>query len=171
MTTQPISPALKPETAALFRPPSASADARFFLTSDLEAVIGQLPGVRGVRIIAPEADIEEVHVMASKDVRPKTLVRNIVTLLLVRFSVRIDHRCVSIVQSDEQPDHQLARPVIYDISQSREGNAQRVKVELRCSGQRVFGMSQTDEQRTELHAGSLALIEAVENLIGRRGEL
>jgi hypothetical protein len=150
---------------------SSAVEARFFVISDLEAAIAQLSEIRGVRITAVDNEIDEIHVMSSKLIKPKPLVRNIETLLLVRFGVRVDHRRISIVQSDVKPDHQIARPIIHAINQTQEGDTRHISVELRSGGQRFIGTSTISDDSSAMQGGSLALIDAVEKLTARHGDL
>src|SRR6476620_526269 len=88
---------------------AAAGETRFFIISDLEDAIAVMPKVHGVRIVSGENGIEEIHVISANDIPPKSLVRNILTLLLVRFGLRIDRRTISIVQSDQEPFLQVGR--------------------------------------------------------------
>lgn len=156
---------------AVTRAARAASEARFFLITDLEDAIAQMPKVRGVRIVASGTEIEEIHVIATQDIRPKTLVRNIVTLLLVRFGIRVDHRFLSIVQSDATPVLQLARPLIHSVRQVHDTDIPEIIVELHSGKQIVRGACRLADGRTAIQGGSLALLDAIESLIGRHGQL
>jgi hypothetical protein len=141
---------------------------RFFVITDLEDAIAQLPKVRGVRVVASEKEIEEIHVISAKDILPKALVRDIISLLFVRFGVRVDRRCLSIVQSDEEPRPQVGRPVIVGVTQTHVGDDIQTSVELHSGRQLVLGANTVPASEGDLRGGGLALVNAVENLIGRR---
>lgn len=141
---------------------------RFFVITDLEDAIAQLPKVRGVRVVASESEIEEIHVISAKDIAPKTLMRDIISLLFVRFGVRVDRRILSIVQSDEEPRPQVGRPIIANVTQRLVGSDTETNVELHSARQVVLGSSTAPTGNDDLRGGGMALIDAVENLIGRR---
>ncbi len=147
---------------------SVPAETRFFVVSELEEAIEQMPKVHGVRINAGERGIDEIHVLSAKDIAPKALVRDIVTLLLVRFGVRVDRRCVSIVQSSERPYAQVGRPVIQKVTVDELAGARIVSVELSSGSWTVSGRHALADDQTEMDGGSIALIDAVEKLVGRR---
>jgi len=70
----------------------------------VERAIAQLPGVSTARAVAGyEREIDELHVLAGPTVSPKTLVRDLQTLLLTMFDLPLDHRVVSIVTLPELP--------------------------------------------------------------------
>jgi hypothetical protein len=141
---------------------------RFFVTTDLEDAIAQLPKVRGVRIVASETEVEEIHVISAKDIPPKHLVRDIISLLFVRFGVRVDRRFLSIVQSDDEPPPQVGRPIIASVTRQHVGNETETSVALQSGRQVVLGSNTACTGDNDLRSGGLALIDAVENLIGRR---
>jgi hypothetical protein len=143
-------------------------DERFFVITDLEDAIAQLPKVRGVRVVASDKEIEEIHVISAKDIQPKALVRDIISLLFVRFGVRVDRRCLSIVQSDEEPQPQVGRPVIAAVTQTHVGDDIQTRIELHSGRQVVLGANTVPAGEGDLRGGGLALVDAVENLIGRR---
>ena len=142
---------------------------RYFVVTDLEDAIAQLPKVRGVRIVASETEIEEIHVISAKDIAPKTLVRDIISLLFVRFGVRVDRRVLSIVQSDDEPRRQVGRPIIANVTQKYVGSDTETSVELNRARQVILGSNTAPTVNDDLRGGGLALIDAIENLIGRRG--
>jgi len=165
------SPSAAPARTSAARAKAVSAllpEERFFVITDLEDAIAQLPKVRGVRVVASETEIEEIHVISAKDIAPKTLVRDIISLLFVRFGVHVDRRLLSIVQSDEVPRPQVGRPIIGDVTQKRVGSDTQTSVELRSARQVVLGSNTAPAGDDDLRGGGLALIDAVENLIGRR---
>ena len=145
----------------------SGGESRFFVLTDLEDAIAQLPKVQGVRIISGEAGIEEIHIISGTDIAPKSLVRNVVTMLLVRFGVRLDHRCLSIVQSDAKPYVQVGRPVISRVTTPADGEPREIAVELRSGGSSVEGRHMLAGAESEMDGGCLALIDAIEKLLGR----
>jgi len=43
--------------------------------------------------------VRDVHVLATTDLAPKQIVRNVESAMLARFGVRLDHRAISVAQS------------------------------------------------------------------------
>lgn len=46
-----------------------------------------------------DGTVRDVHVLATTDLSPKQIVRNVESALLARFGVRLDHRAISVAQS------------------------------------------------------------------------
>jgi hypothetical protein len=168
--TQPESDSAEaPQRVAVHRHKGkALADTRFFLLADLEDAISELPQVRAVRIVASDDAIQEIHVISSPDIPPKALVRNIETLLLVRFGIHIDHRCLSIVQSLEARVLTMSRPLIQSVRRVPvAGGGERLEVELRASAQVARGLCVIDAAQGDLRAAGLALIDAINQMTGQ----
>lgn len=157
----------KPERMAATSHHPRTPEGRLFLTSDLENAIADMPHVRAARIMATGDQIDEIHVISTPAIAPKALVRNIETLLLVRFGVRIDHRCLSVVQSLESPILTLSRPLIQAVRQVTVDGSLRMEVELRASTQVAIGRAAIDGPGDELKAVGLALIDAINNFTGQ----
>ncbi len=62
-----------------------------------QELIATLPGVLAVRIVPSDTGaIDEVHILATMEVAPKNMVRNIESALMAQLGLRINHRKVSI---------------------------------------------------------------------------
>ncbi|HEY6041419.1 MAG TPA: hypothetical protein VIX58_04750 [Anaerolineae bacterium] len=157
--------------AALFKAsgsPAPAADEKFFLISDLESAIAQLPDVIGVRIIAPEGRVDEIHVISGEHIKPKMLVRDIETTLHVKFHVHIDHRCISVVQSKAKSNPQ-ARLILLGVHNALQGQEPALVARLSLGTQELQGTSILADSPSELGASSLAVINAVEQLLEQPG--
>ena len=76
-----------------FAPPS-------WTTEDTEALLRTLPAVASARVLRDaDGKVREVHVLATTDLSPKQIVRNVESALLARFGLRLDHRAISVAQS------------------------------------------------------------------------
>jgi hypothetical protein len=65
-----------------------------------EELISTLPGVLSVRVVPGfSGDVEEIHVLATSEVVPKNMVRNIESALIAQLGLRVNHRKISIAQS------------------------------------------------------------------------
>ena len=68
-----------------------------------EALLNSLRGVVSARIVArPGGVIEEIHVLTEGGVTAKQTVRNVESALLAHFGLKIDHRKVSVAQTDDE---------------------------------------------------------------------
>ncbi|RPJ47136.1 MAG: hypothetical protein EHM19_03365 [Candidatus Latescibacterota bacterium] len=73
---------------------SPEADAR-----RAETEIRKLAGVMGCRVVvAHDGEVLEVHVVSSEERHPKQIIRDIETVLLASFGVRIDHKKISVAR-------------------------------------------------------------------------
>jgi len=65
----------------------------------VEALLGQLPGVLSSRIVVNDwGAIEEVHVLATTERSAKQLVRDVESSLAARWKMNIDHKKISVAQ-------------------------------------------------------------------------
>jgi hypothetical protein len=160
----PAAPKAQPDAA-----PENRGGTYFAMASELEAAIGNLPSVRAVRVVTDDQEIEEIHVLSEPGVQPKRLVRDIVTLLFVRFGVRIDHRRISIVQSEKQIAPAVKRPILQSVKQ--DGATRRMRAELRFGDQLILGESELGTEAGDLGAASSATLDAIARLLGKSGEL
>jgi hypothetical protein len=67
---------------------------------ECEALLRTLPAVASARLLRDvEGAVREVHVLATTELSPKQIVRNVESALLARFGLRLDHRAISVAQS------------------------------------------------------------------------
>ena len=59
-----------------------------------------MPAIASAKVLR-DADgvVRDVHVLATTDLGPKQIVRNVESALLARFGIRLDHRAISVAQS------------------------------------------------------------------------
>lgn len=145
----------------------------YFFTPDLEREINRLEGVTSSRVLSTGDEIEEIHVIAPRDRTPKKLVRDIESLLLVRFGVRIDHRKISVVQTGAEilPTAALARPRIQKIETNELGERTVVRVEIGAGGETISGAGEAGPGESPLSAAGRALVNAIEKLLNKPGAL
>lgn len=156
------------------------------LLPELEDALRLLPGVRAVSVVTgPDADPQEVHVLATPGKPPKQVVRDVQSLALAQFDIDLDHRIVSVVQigdpqpvdeapasSSEAPDELPARPVISAIA-TRTGDGQCEVVVTLAAGEHAFSGTAlgplATAQRPRVVAA--ATLSALKELLGMRCEL
>jgi hypothetical protein len=124
-------------------------------------------------ILNPTGEIEEIHALASKSRTPKQLVRDIESLLLVKFRTRIDYRCVSLVQlSTEDLLSYFRRPKLVSVTRN---SAEEPTVEvclLHGDGVKSVGRAQAGPRvQDECHLAALATIQALSSLLPEKGEV
>jgi hypothetical protein len=108
----------------------------------VEKVLATLPGVITARLVPGlERSIDELHVIASTGKPPKTIVRDVTSMLFARFGLSIDHRVVSVVQIDERtsPLGGKPRPAIERVVATQEGLTTRLTVDLALVGDDFTG--------------------------------
>jgi hypothetical protein len=145
----------------------------YFFTPDLEREVNKLDGVTSARVLSTGTEIDEIHVIAPRDRTPKKVVRDIESLLLVRFGVRIDHRKISVVQTGAEPAPSPvpSRPQIQKVGLTAAGESNAVHVEINVDGHSIEGVGEYSGQESNLHASSRALINAIEKLLNTQGAL
>lgn len=141
----------------------------YFFAPDLEREINLLESVTSAKVLSIGSEIDEIHVVAPRDRSPKKIVRDIESLLLVRFGIRIDHRCISIVQMDHMPASYLQnlRPQIENVT--RENNS--VSVSLTMGDRLILGHSELRQDYPESTIVARAVVHAVEQLLQTPGVL
>ena len=116
-------PASPKETATTPSAPLLGAPERpRFVATDAEALIRTLPGVVSARVVLDGTGApREVHVLATTELGPKQVVRNVESAMLARYGARVDHRSISVAQSgaprvQEQPREQPAPPAMTPVA-------------------------------------------------------
>lgn len=145
----------------------------YFFTPDLEREINRLEGVTSARVLSTGTDIDEIHVIAPRDRTPKKLVRDIESLLLVRFGMRIDHRKISVVQTGAElpPSPAISRPRIQKIEPTQLDDRTVVQVEILAEAETISGEGEASAGEPSFYAGSRALINAIEKMLNTKGAL
>ena len=142
-----------------------------------------LPGVLSARIVASEAgEVSEIHLLASPDIAPKQMVRNVESALLAHLGLRVDHRKISIattvdpqktvevqrVQQAEMLAAQMAetlrRRLYFEDLEVRRSRSAGVtcRVTLRKNDQSVSGEAEGPETaRSRLELAAKATLIAI----------
>jgi len=141
----------------------------YFFAPDLEREINRLESVTAARVISTGKAIDEIHVAAPREHAPKKVVRDIESLLLVRFGIRIDHRCISVVQLDrlQAAYPRFQRPQIQKVTRV-DGH---VRVVLSVGDAVIVGRAKPTGEDSELDVVARAVINAIEQLLQTPGVL
>src|SRR5512137_1816534 len=109
----------------------------------MESAINKIRGVYAAQVVIGDDNVEEIHVIASPLRKPKQVVRDIESMLLVNFGVRVDYRRISLVQMQEERLFQSeARPRLGAV-RTVEGPNRRAEVELEKDGHIFVGSAHT----------------------------
>jgi hypothetical protein len=156
---------------------------------EAERLLLSLQGVVSARIVArPGGAVEEIHLLTSTSVKPKQTVRNVESALLAHFGLSVDHRKISVAQTQDavtelpEPDipiHLLPerpahdhRVLFYGHSMETErSNQVKHKVEIEWNGDRYTGeASAADLPRPKLEAVASATLRAIEKAVAANME-
>lgn len=169
MPTYPRKPLPKSASSDPSSPQLQALPPAYFFAPDLEREINRLDSVASAKVLSTGSEIDEIHVVAPHDRAPKKIVRDIESLLLVRFGIRIDHRCISIVQLENfrTAYAQNLRPLITSVTQ--EDNHVQVVLTI---DERVFvGRAELLPGQERETASARAVIHAIEQLLQTPGVL
>jgi len=142
-----------------------------------ERLLGDLTGVVSARIVADTGGrIEEVHVLTDSQVSPKQTVRNVESALMAQLGIEVDHRKVSVAQTQGSDAgaaakiigiSQLAgvRRYLFEGYEFERKMPQHIvcRVRLRLENQEYVGTAEgTDIERGRLNAAAQAVLNALE---------
>jgi hypothetical protein len=107
----------------------------------MEAKLQKLRGVFAVRVVIEDDSIQEIHILASKERPVKQLVRDVEAMCEAEFRIHLDHRKVSVAQTDVPESHQeqLDRPHLMGVRQESTGEHATVAVEVAVGAQVYVG--------------------------------
>lgn len=133
----------------------------------MEGAINKIRGVYAAQVVISEDNVEEIHVIASPLRKPKQVVRDIESMLLVNFSVRVDYRRISLVQMQEERLFQAeGRPRLVAV-RSVDGPSRRAEVELEKDGHLFVGSAHSSGDEMDIvRLVCTATIEAMQQVLG-----
>jgi hypothetical protein len=158
-----------------------------------EELLATLPGVVSARIVAgSNGAVDEIHLLTTDEVQPKSTVRNVESALLAHLGMRVSHKKISVATTTERrsgeyttvtaptpvPPVPVTPPVVVDDTPKRKLYFEDVEVRrsrtrgvacrvtLRKGDEQFVGESEgmeNERQRIELAArAALAAISAAE---------
>lgn len=150
---------------------------------EAERLLLSLKGVVSARVVArPGGDVEEIHLLTTEEVAPKQTVRNVESALLAHLDLPVDHRKISVAQTQTQeraeseapqaPEPVILHPdsepgetrIIFRTHRVESQQALRVRhwVEVEWNGRRFVGEASAAElPRVRLEAVAAATVNAV----------
>lgn len=140
-----------------------------------EAAINQIQGVVASRVVPDsQGGIAEVHVMASTKRPAKKIVRDIESLLFVRFGLRMDYRRVSLVQLGEEQILPLGISRIKLLAVNWEEEPPEVRAQVRIQspqGTHIGSASSPHGKVPPARLSAQATLQALQEVVGKRAEL
>jgi hypothetical protein len=74
-----------------------------------EELLATLPGVVSARIVAgPSGAVDEIHLLTTDEVQPKSTVRNVESALLAHLGMRVSHKKISVATTTEKRSGEYA---------------------------------------------------------------
>lgn len=93
----------------------------------IERLLGSLAGVVSARVLLDyEGRIRELHVLATPDLHPKQVVRNVESALSAGLGVEVDRRVVSVAQIEGSQEHRPSSEAVPDAGPAAVADAGRV---------------------------------------------
>jgi hypothetical protein len=147
------------------------------LLNRAERLLGDLTGVVSARIVADtDGRIEEVHVLTDSQVSPKQTVRNVESALIAQLGIEVDHRKVSVAQTQGSDADAAAKIIglgqitgvrryLFEGYEFERKMPQHIvcRVRLRLEGEEYVGSAEgTDIERGRLNAAAQAVLNALE---------
>jgi hypothetical protein len=137
---------------------------------ELEETIRQLPFVYAVRVQLTDEHahevVEKVHVLIAPGRPPKKVVRDIETLLMLKFNMRIDYRKISLVQGRPEDVRPFMRPRLRftaaDLRPTVQGH--RVQVSLAGESRTYLGVAEGPADADERALAVQATVDALQTL-------
>jgi hypothetical protein len=149
--------------------------------SQFEKDLARIPGVSAARVIGEEAP-SEIHIVATSDKPPKQIVRDVQSLAAAAYDITIDHRIVSVVQSEPGETIPLAaaqpaasfdassRVVLNWLMIAPQGDADRINVGIRWEESESEGgaTASATNREARARAAAEALAQAIETGLSGR---
>jgi predicted regulator of Ras-like GTPase activity (Roadblock/LC7/MglB family) len=131
-----------------------------------EQDLRRIPGIKAARVVGEDAPLE-IHVLTSTDKSAKQVVRDVQSLAAAAYNLSIDHRIVSVVQTEEElppeeaprapaPEAPPPRVVLNWLMQASQGGAGRIDVGLRWPFGETAGGAQSASSDREARARAAA---------------
>ena len=142
-----------------------------------ERLLGELTGVVSARIVADtEGKIEEVHLLTDSSTAPKQTVRNVESALLAQLGIEVDHRKVSVAQTQGKDTGSAGkilgighitgvRRYLFEGYEFERKMPQHIvcRVRLNLDEKNFVGVAEgTDIERGRLNAAAQAVLKALE---------
>lgn len=143
--------------------------------ADVEATIRSLISVISAGVVTDNGGIiEEIHVLADSSRAPKQIVRDVESALMARFGLELDHKKVSVAQTQDGKQFRFGdgRLKVSDVSISLNGTKAQASVCLARNGDRYTGSVEGHSSTlNQLRLVATSTLRAVESCRGTEGAL
>lgn len=137
-------------------------------TLAIEELVCTLQGVESARVVLDnKGEILELHVLSDETRNPRQIVRDIETLLLVKLSIKVDHKRISVVQFAERAEVEIKRISLKGISYKLNRGVAEVTVSLTL-GEEVaeVALSGPNSMQNQLRLVAGATVQCLKQLLG-----
>lgn len=136
----------------------------------LEDAIARVKGVYACQVVLGDDQlVQEIHVVGAADRSAKQIVRDIETLLRVRFGASVDYRKISLVQLDETATKLImARPQLCRVEATPIGDGYSLTVVIQQDSQEFRAVDEGGRTLAErLQLAGRATLNAVGQIVRR----
>ena len=146
-----------------------------------EELLNSLVGVVSARVVArPGGSVEEIHLLATRDLTPKQIVRNVESALLAHLDLDVDHRVISVAQAEgevgavttdveQRPEVSISEKRILFVRHqvlTERAHRVRISVMVEWDGKQYTGEATgADLPRARLETTAAATIAAIEQAL------
>ncbi|RBP70052.1 hypothetical protein DES36_101104 [Alkalibaculum bacchi] len=111
---------------------------------NVEESIGKVIGVMCSRIVVNESHIiTEIHILSDNQRSVKQIIRDVESLLMAKYNIKVDHKIISIAQIYEKGETpQSQRLQIGSVEYGSYNMQAKAKVTLECDGKTYEGKSE-----------------------------
>jgi hypothetical protein len=139
------------------------------LLSEVENMIDKVQGVVSAKVVAEEnGDITEIHVISDFTRSAKQVVRDIESVLIAQFNLRVDHKKISIAQVDLMGQRFCSdvRVRLESVQTVIARTNLSVTVRLGCHGEICEGSASGPiSSSNSMRLGALATISAIQQML------
>lgn len=118
-------------------------------------------------------DIEEIHVLATSEKKPKAIVRDVQSALASLYGVQVDHQLVSVAQiRPEMAERMAFRLVLGGVTTQTDGRRLKAHVTLTRAGESLVGEAEgTNTVFSRRRTLALATLDAIGQCTAQAFEL
>jgi hypothetical protein len=138
----------------------------------IKRAIASLPDVQSCNVeFNTDGSIAAIHIVSSTTRAPKQIVRDVESVMLAEFDIKVDHRKISIARVEDKEEHRVEkreRPRLAGMKLSMMPGKTIVEVMLERGGLTLAGeASGTTEGRGSLRLLAGATFRALEKFLGQ----
>ncbi len=136
--------------------------------SSIQDLLEKIDGIELCRVIGNENEIEEIHILSDGSKSPKQISRDIQTVLVTKFDIKIDYKIISVVQFKGAESRIISRINFSGVSVTSSGNEIDAEVKLMYDdveyASRQRGVNTVSNRYRMI---SEATLKSVEEIIGQ----